>query len=188
MSSQDRTGKVQRVEDGKHVVTQPIRIITSSGNVRRAEPASGDSIHMEVSGEFWREIIVNVSRVSEPSQENQGPAGATPIENLQTNIIIHGYELDPVRRWVPPGGCFLRVERHEKPNDREDSGAWHRAKRHIVFPPMQFDTIDPEKSARKVQHLSINPYHLDDKSVNRKLGTVALFDSGTFPRSRFIVH
>jgi hypothetical protein len=74
---------------------------------------------MIVSGEFWCEIIVNVSRVSEPRQENHGAAGATPIEHLQANVIIDGYELDLVRRWVPPSGCFLRCRERNQRNDLE---------------------------------------------------------------------
>jgi hypothetical protein len=175
VSRQDGTGKLQRVEDSKHVVTEPIRIITSSGNAGRAEPTSGDSIHMVVSGEFWREIIVNVSRISERSQENQGPAGATPIEHLQTNIIIHGYELDLVRRRVAPVGCFLRAERHEKPNDRENNGAWHCAEDHRVFPPVEFDTIDPEKVPESSTLIN-RSRRLDDKSANRRSGVFSLPD------------
>src|SRR5436309_10571745 len=104
---------------------------------------------MVVSGEFGSEIVVNVSRVSEPGEKDQGQAGATPIEHLQANVIIQGYELGPVRRGIAPGRYFLRAKRHEERNDRENNCAWHAAKDHRVFLPVQLDTIAPEKVPEK---------------------------------------
>jgi hypothetical protein len=53
------------------------------------------------------ELVEYMRRVPTPGKEDQRPAGPSPIEHLQTHVLVHGYKLHRMARWIMPGGGLL---------------------------------------------------------------------------------
>ena len=77
---------------------------------------------MVIGCKFRRELIENVSCVSEPGQEDNRSPGPTPIEHLQPGVAIYGYKLHVVWRWVAPSGGFLCTQMRYERNDGQKNG------------------------------------------------------------------
>jgi hypothetical protein len=122
--------KFERFYNGKNIITQPIRIVSIGGNTGSTEAPSRDAIDMKTDGEFRGKFIKNMSGISEARQEYKRSSNATPIEHFQSNISIYSYELDAVRRAIPPRGGFLRSEGSEKQTGKNDSCARDGTKDH----------------------------------------------------------
>jgi hypothetical protein len=64
---------------------------------------------MVTGSEFRCELVENVSVVSEAWYEHKGPPSASPVEYLQSHIVLDGDELNVVWGRVMPRSGFLRA-------------------------------------------------------------------------------
>src|SRR6516165_7556472 len=108
--SQHGPVQLECIEDGENVVTQTIgRIHRVPGGQRsagRAEAAPCDAVNMVRRRQLGSELIKYMSRVSKPRQQNQGSSRATPIEDLQLDVVPYRYVLCAMRRRVEPRRLF----------------------------------------------------------------------------------
>src|ERR1035438_244969 len=58
--------------------------------------------------ELWSEPVEAMGSVSGASQEDEGPAGAAPIQHFKLNTLLDGHKLNLVRRGIRLCGRFQR--------------------------------------------------------------------------------
>src|SRR5262249_19464680 len=66
-----------------------------------AEAASSDPVDVVGGYEFRRKLTEEMCREAAARQHHNWTPSATPIENLQLDVLINCYELCPVRRLLP---------------------------------------------------------------------------------------
>ena len=74
---------------------------------------------MILGDQFRRELIVDVSGVSESRQQNDRAVRSTPIEHFELNVFVDRYELGAVRRGIAPRRRPPFTAEHR---DRDDKG------------------------------------------------------------------
>jgi hypothetical protein len=82
---------------------------------------------MPAGSELWRKVVKYVSRKATAGLGKNPPAGTTPVEHLQLNVLVDSHESRAMGRWVLPTGETLR----EKMAYAE--GAQHKGGQPIVL-------------------------------------------------------
>jgi hypothetical protein len=59
-------------------------------------------------GQFGREVVEDMSRVSRSRQQDHGAPAAAPVEDLHPDSLFHDHETDAVRGWVAPASGLER--------------------------------------------------------------------------------
>src|SRR5688572_15868208 len=70
--------------------------------------ASGQSDDAVSGGQRRGQVIKLVRRSSEPRQQNERPAGTTPVQDLQLYVVIDRYRLHGMWRWILPGSLLRK--------------------------------------------------------------------------------
>jgi len=73
-------------------------------------------------GELGGEAVEYVSRLAATSQKDHRPAGTSPVEHFERNVLFDGHKSRGVGRWVFPPGRALRVEMAYDEGEQENSG------------------------------------------------------------------
>lgn len=119
MPDQDRPVNLQRCNHRQDVVTQSVSSVVCAGWRRDSEdsgPAASNTIDTERGGEFGSKPVEAVGGVVSPSEEDQRPTGAAPIDDLELDVILDTNK--SCGTFDPSPGRFIRgplqVERESR--------------------------------------------------------------------------
>jgi hypothetical protein len=97
------------VEHPNNVVGQALIVIAGCWLTRSAIAPSGNAVDVPPMSQLGREVVKDMCGVSGPHQQDDRPAAASPIESLQPDAFLHGYEADPVFGRVVPERQLVRL-------------------------------------------------------------------------------
>lgn len=99
MPGKNRLIQLEGVDDGHNVVSEPIRgVVCRYGfrNTRCSETTRSYSNDVIVGRELEREDVEDVSCIAKAGKEDERTSVATPIENLQLDVVVDTDETNPM--------------------------------------------------------------------------------------------
>jgi hypothetical protein len=111
MPNQHRVVDLKRLHHRKDVIAKVVRRIVAVGWCRTAgcaRSSSRDPVNVVLLSELRREAVEAMRRVSSPSQENERPAGPTPVQHFKLNTWFYGDHLDSMWRRIRLGHCMRK--------------------------------------------------------------------------------
>src|SRR5208283_3154375 len=102
MTNQNWCGDPHGIDNLENIVRQTLIGVTCLGVARRAESPSSHTVDVAGATQSLSKIIKNVCRIAGARKQHDVPPRPAPVENLQTDAILHRYELHKVRRRVLP--------------------------------------------------------------------------------------
>ena len=83
----------------------------------RAEAAPRNTIHVVMSSKLRSKVVIDMRRAPTSGQKDDSSTGASPIENLQPDVLVDGNKPRLVRRSIVPRGSGRGIGFHERTND-----------------------------------------------------------------------
>ena len=132
VAGEHRHREVKRIDDGQHVVRETVGLVSRLGFARRAEAAPSDADDVIVRRERRSELIEGVRRQRVACKQNDGSAGAAPIEHLELDVRL---DRDKPRRLSSANAGNSDYEQRCRENRRARI-------RHLQIPRFARDDMD----------------------------------------------